>query len=103
MPRDTWSKWHRIYSVDPILYKSSHLKPLSPLEVLGEFAKNRFGKYFPVAVIVVLKAYHIVIHYLDNTTLYLVVTPRHDKKLLHIGYETSIIHILFTGLIEHTT
>ena len=45
-----WSKLHRIYSVDPILFKSSHLKPLSPLEVLGEFAKNRFGKYFPVAV-----------------------------------------------------
>ena len=51
MPRDTWSKWHRIYSVNLILYKSSHLKPLSPLEVLGEFAKNRFGKNFPVAVI----------------------------------------------------
>ena len=50
MSRDTWSKWHRIYSVNLILYKSSDLKPLSPLEVLGEFAKNRFGKYFPVAV-----------------------------------------------------
>ena len=50
MPRDTWSKWHRIYSVNLILYKSSDLKPLSPLEVLGEFAKNRFGKNFPVAV-----------------------------------------------------
>ena len=37
--------------MDLILYKSSDLKPLSPLEVLGEFAKNRFGKYFPVAVI----------------------------------------------------
>ena len=36
--------------MDLILYKSSDLKPLSPLEVLGEFAKNRFGKYFPVAV-----------------------------------------------------
>ena len=34
-----------------ILYKSSDLKPLSPLEVLGEFAKNGFGKNFPVAVI----------------------------------------------------
>ena len=51
MPRDTWSKWHRIYSVNLILYKSSDLKPLSPLEVLGEFAKNRFGKNFPVAVL----------------------------------------------------
>ena len=50
MSRDTWSKWHRIYSVNLILYKSSDLKPLSPLEVLGEFAKNRFGKNFPVAV-----------------------------------------------------
>ena len=39
-----------MYSVDLILYKSSHLTPLSPLEVLGEFAKNRFGKNFPVAV-----------------------------------------------------
>ena len=38
-----------------ILYKSSDLKPLSPLEVLGEFAKNRFGKNFPVAVIVHFK------------------------------------------------
>ena len=36
--------------MDLILYKSSDLKPLSALEVLGEFAKNRFGKYFPVAV-----------------------------------------------------
>ena len=44
------SNWHRIYSVNLILYKSSDLKPLSPLEVLGEFAKNRFGKNFPVAV-----------------------------------------------------
>ena len=33
-----------------ILYKSSDLKPLSPLEVLGEFANNRFGKKFLVAV-----------------------------------------------------
>ena len=37
--------------MDLILYKSSDLKPLSALEVLGEFATNRFGKYFPVAVI----------------------------------------------------
>ena len=52
MPRDTWSKWHWIYSVNLILYKSSDLKPLSPPELLGEFAKNRFGKNFPVAVLV---------------------------------------------------
>ena len=43
-------QWHRIYSVDPILYKSSHLKPSSPLDVLGEFAKNQFGKNFLTAV-----------------------------------------------------
>ena len=28
-----------------------------------------------------LKAYHTAIQYLDNITLSLVVTPRHDKKL----------------------
>ena len=40
-----------IYSVDPDLYKSGHLRPLSPIEVLGEFAKNRPGKKFPAAVL----------------------------------------------------
>ena len=40
-----------IYSVDPDLYKSGHLRPLSPIVVLGEFAKNRPGKKFPAAVI----------------------------------------------------
>ena len=63
MPRDTWSKWHRIYSVNLILYKSSDLKPLSQLEVLGEFAKNRFGKNFPVAVFTLISFKNIF----DNT------------------------------------
>ena len=43
-----------IYSVGPVVYKSGHLRPLSPLEVLGEFAKNQLGQNFPAAVIIAL-------------------------------------------------
>ena len=32
------------------LYKANHVKPLSQLKLLGEFAKIWFGKNFPVAV-----------------------------------------------------
>ena len=51
-----------IYSVDPDLYKSGHLRPLSPIEVLGEFAKNRPGKKFPAAVICVLITFCIAVN-----------------------------------------
>ena len=36
--------------VSVMLYKANHLKPLSQLKLLGEFAKVWFGKNFPVAV-----------------------------------------------------
>ena len=34
---DLWSKWHRIYLIDPILYESSKYSRIT-------IAKNRFGK-----------------------------------------------------------
>ena len=57
--------------MDLILYKSSDLKPLSPLEVLGEFAKNRFGKYFPVAVLckIIMASFSVLIH-IDPASCY---------------------------------
>ena len=81
-----------------ILYKSSDLKPLSPLEVLGEFAKNRFGKKFPVAVKTrcynlptILRFYGIIMWWFGKwqTELYLfanmtIKLPHKEKKLNNI-------------------
>ena len=36
--------------------------------------------------ILILKCYHTAIQYLDNVTLSLVVTPKHDKKLIMLGF-----------------
>ena len=58
----------------------SVLKPKFSKVLTFSISTQKFEK-ISLFYIVVLRAFHTAIQYLNNITLSLVVTPRHDKKL----------------------